>query len=143
MHYCFPFKPWRCEAFHIGRKSRFDVKSMAGNIIPAIATTNAEIGGLIVQEALKILGGGVENIRRLCRTVRRGEKRIYYSRFESLHCTSANYSWACRTEHFILSSLANMVCPSAGRRLANATMNILLLVVFKYFPSGWETALLV
>lgn len=30
--------------------------AMAGNIIPAIATTNAIIAGLIVMEALKILG---------------------------------------------------------------------------------------
>jgi len=57
---------FRSAAFHIPRKSRFDIKSMAGNIIPAIATTNAEIGGLIVQEAFKILGGGLK----FCKTVR-------------------------------------------------------------------------
>lgn len=45
----------RAEIFHIKRQSRFDIKSMAGNIIPAIATTNAVIAGLIVLEALKIL----------------------------------------------------------------------------------------
>ena len=35
----------------------FDAKGMAGNIIHAIATTNAIISGLIVVEALKILAG--------------------------------------------------------------------------------------
>ena len=30
---------------------------MAGNIVPAIATTNAVIAGLIVMEALKVLAG--------------------------------------------------------------------------------------
>ncbi|ESO98215.1 hypothetical protein LOTGIDRAFT_178117 [Lottia gigantea] len=45
----------RANIFGISQKSRFDIKSMAGNIIPAIATTNAIIAGLIVMEALKIL----------------------------------------------------------------------------------------
>ena len=36
----------------------FDAKGMAGNIIHAIATTNAIISGLIVVEALKVLAGG-------------------------------------------------------------------------------------
>lgn len=45
----------RAHIFEISKKSRFDVKSMAGNIIPAIATTNAIIAGCIVMEALKIL----------------------------------------------------------------------------------------
>merc|ERR1711936_1055007 len=41
--------------FNIKQRSRFEVKSMAGNIIPAIATTNAVIAGCIVMEALKVL----------------------------------------------------------------------------------------
>ena len=45
----------RMQIFNIPNKSRFEVKSMAGNIIPAIATTNAVIAGCIVMEALKIL----------------------------------------------------------------------------------------
>lgn len=40
--------------------------AMAGNIIPAIATTNAVIAGLIVLEALKILNSDFQQ----CRTVR-------------------------------------------------------------------------
>lgn len=39
--------------------------AMAGNIIPAIATTNAVIAGLIVLEGLKILNSDFEQ----CRTV--------------------------------------------------------------------------
>ncbi|XP_032781296.2 SUMO-activating enzyme subunit 2 isoform X1 [Daphnia magna] len=53
----------RSHVFSIPKKSRFDVKAMAGNIIPAIATTNAVIAGLIVFEAFKILEGKWEECR--------------------------------------------------------------------------------
>ncbi|XP_059190381.1 SUMO-activating enzyme subunit 2 [Centropristis striata] len=55
----------RMHIFSMNMKSLFDVKSMAGNIIPAIATTNAVIAGLIVLEGLKILSGELES----CRTI--------------------------------------------------------------------------
>ena len=41
--------------FHIPAQSRFKVKGIAGNIIHAIATTNAIAAGLIVMEAVKLL----------------------------------------------------------------------------------------
>lgn len=55
----------RMYIFNIQNKSRFEVKSMAGNIIPAIATTNAVIAGCIVMEAIKILN----NQETRCKTV--------------------------------------------------------------------------
>ncbi|TYJ54852.1 hypothetical protein B9479_004443 [Cryptococcus floricola] len=45
----------RATAYGIPNKTRFDVKEMAGNIIPAIATTNAIIAGLIVMQSLNLL----------------------------------------------------------------------------------------
>jgi ubiquitin-like 1-activating enzyme E1 B len=45
----------RASVFSIPLKTRFDVKQMAGNIIPAIATTNAIIAGAIIMQALQAL----------------------------------------------------------------------------------------
>ncbi|KAG6853168.1 hypothetical protein C0991_006418 [Blastosporella zonata] len=45
----------RSAAYGIGRQTRWEVKEMAGNIIPAIATTNAIVSGLIVLQALHML----------------------------------------------------------------------------------------
>ncbi|WYZ37148.1 hypothetical protein EsH8_II_000654 [Colletotrichum jinshuiense] len=47
----------RSSIFGIERKSRFDTKQMAGNIIPAIATTNAIVAGLCVLQSFKVLRG--------------------------------------------------------------------------------------
>jgi len=45
----------RCANYDIEYMSRFDAKGVAGNIVHAVATTNAIVSGLIVIEALKIL----------------------------------------------------------------------------------------
>ncbi|XP_069701269.1 SUMO-activating enzyme subunit 2 [Periplaneta americana] len=55
----------RAHIFGIPQKTRFDIKSMAGNIIPAIATTNAIIAGVVVLHAFNVLQDNLEN----CQTV--------------------------------------------------------------------------
>jgi len=45
----------RSQCFSIERKSRFDVKQLAGNIIPAIPSTNSIVGGLIAFQAVAII----------------------------------------------------------------------------------------
>ncbi|CAG9824919.1 unnamed protein product [Phaedon cochleariae] len=45
----------RAHIFSIPTKSRFAIKSIAGNIIPAIATANAIIAGLVVLQAFRVL----------------------------------------------------------------------------------------
>ena len=45
----------RSHLFHIETKSRWNIKQMAGNIIPAIATTNAMFASLAVLESYKVL----------------------------------------------------------------------------------------
>lgn len=51
----------RSHIFGIDLKSKFDIKQMAGNIIPAIATTNAIIAGLCVLQAFKILRDDIKS----------------------------------------------------------------------------------
>jgi ubiquitin-like 1-activating enzyme E1 B len=53
----------RSTLFGIDRKSRFDIKQMAGNIIPAIATTNAITAGLCVLEAFRVLRGEYDKVK--------------------------------------------------------------------------------
>jgi ubiquitin-like 1-activating enzyme E1 B len=55
----------RAHIFGIPQKTRFDIKSMAGNIIPAIATTNAIIAGIVVLHAFNVLENNLES----CQTV--------------------------------------------------------------------------
>ncbi|KLT45229.1 putative ubiquitin activating enzyme E1 [Cutaneotrichosporon oleaginosum] len=45
----------RATAYGIPTRTRFQIKEMAGNIIPAIATTNAIVAGLVVMKALAVL----------------------------------------------------------------------------------------
>jgi ubiquitin-like 1-activating enzyme E1 B len=51
----------RSYAFGIEARSKFDIKQMAGNIIPAIATTNAIIAGACVLQAFKVFRGDLNN----------------------------------------------------------------------------------
>lgn len=53
----------RAHIFGVTEKSKFDIKEIAGNIIPAIATTNACIAGVGMIEALKILTRKREKLR--------------------------------------------------------------------------------
>ncbi|KAH0470091.1 hypothetical protein IEQ34_001649 [Dendrobium chrysotoxum] len=53
----------RASSFGIPMHSLFETKGIAGNIVHAVATTNAIIAGLIVIEAIKVLQGNFNNYR--------------------------------------------------------------------------------
>ncbi|SPO24871.1 related to ubiquitin-like protein activating enzyme [Ustilago trichophora] len=67
----------RSIVYHIDRKTRFEVKQMAGNIIPAIASTNAIIAGMLVLQALHALSGKWDKMRWV--SLARGDKRMITS----------------------------------------------------------------
>ena len=54
----------RSIVFGIPVQTKFEIKRMAGNIIPAIATTNAIFAGLAVLEAFKILRGDMKELQK-------------------------------------------------------------------------------
>jgi ubiquitin-like 1-activating enzyme E1 B len=62
----------RSTLFGIERKSRFDIKQMAGNIIPAIATTNAIVAGLCVLQSFKVLRGDYTQAKEVRINLNRG-----------------------------------------------------------------------
>ena len=53
----------RASSFEIPLHSLFEAKGIAGNIVHAVATTNAIIAGLIVIEAIKVLQNDTNNYR--------------------------------------------------------------------------------
>ncbi|XP_037934578.1 SUMO-activating enzyme subunit 2 [Teleopsis dalmanni] len=65
----------RAYIFEIPRKSRFEIKSMAGNIIPAIATTNAITAGVVVLKAFKILQGDFQKCQSVYTRLRQNARQ--------------------------------------------------------------------
>ena len=53
----------RASSFGIPLHSLFEAKGVAGNIVHAVATTNAIIAGLIVIEAIKVLKADYQDYR--------------------------------------------------------------------------------
>lgn len=53
----------RASSFGIALHNLFEAKGIAGNIVHAVATTNAIIAGLIVIEAIKVLKNDTKSYR--------------------------------------------------------------------------------
>ncbi|ROT42350.1 SUMO-activating enzyme subunit uba-2 [Sodiomyces alkalinus F11] len=71
----------RSAVFGIEPKSRFDIKEMAGNIIPAIATTNAIVASLSVLQAFKVLRGEFQQTKELFLAPSNLNRLIGYTRY--------------------------------------------------------------
>ena len=78
----------RSIVFGIETKSKFDIKQMAGNIIPAIATTNAIVAGLCVLQSFKVLRGDFSSTKEVSQSILFSSVDIPYSG-GSLSCLTA------------------------------------------------------
>lgn len=91
----------RSKCFNIERKSPFDVKSLAGNIVPAISSTNSIIGGLLVLQAFRLLKSMPlgEKYLELDTSARneclKGSGRLSYLNFTSLARSDLIASFEC------------------------------------------------
>ncbi|GAA5865163.1 hypothetical protein JCM3774_002157 [Rhodotorula dairenensis] len=65
----------RAAAFGIESQTKFQVKEYAGNIIPAIATTNAIIAAALVHQALNVLRGSWDSARTIW--LKRASDRVF------------------------------------------------------------------
>eukprot|EP00938_MAST-03A_sp_MAST-3A-sp1_P003262 g3262.t1 len=95
----------RSSIFSIPSQSSFKIKEIAGNIIPAIATTNAIVAGLQVLEAIKILRSldekdPDETLKKVCKRVwvnLRGKSRKGHMLMPSTLCSPNSNCYVCNT----------------------------------------------
>lgn len=66
----------RSIVFGIAPRSKFDIKQMAGNIIPAIATTNAMIASICVLQAFQIMRNDLNKAKMVFLTANGTERRV-------------------------------------------------------------------
>lgn len=85
--------------FSIQQKSRFDTKSMAGNIIPAIATTNAITSGFVVLHAFKVLEKKFEQCQNVYMRLRANPNKQIFVPEKTLQAPNPNcYVCAAKPE---------------------------------------------
>lgn len=115
----------RAHIFSIVKKSRFDIKSIAGNIIPAIATTNAMVAGLVVLHAFKILAEDYEK----CQTIYVRQKSLASKTLLMAETTieKANPKcYVCSPQPFVnvFLNINNMTCQEFESEILKKTLNM-------------------
>ncbi|EMD91706.1 hypothetical protein COCC4DRAFT_69206 [Bipolaris maydis ATCC 48331] len=100
----------RSHIFGIETRSKFDIKQMAGNIIPAIATTNAMTASLCVLQAYKVLRDQLDKAKMVFLT--RGTERVISSeplRPPNPHCATCSVCYATLAVDTKRAKLSNLV----------------------------------
>jgi hypothetical protein len=106
----------RSIVFGIETKSRFDTKQMAGNIIPAIATTNAIVAGLCVLQSFKVLRGDFSSVKevsqKLCTARLMITEPLYNGPkdMQTIRTTFSSYLWIVAWHYLLLINFARFSC---------------------------------
>eukprot|EP00742_Colponemidia_sp_Colp-10_P005018 GILJ01005361.1.p1 GENE.GILJ01005361.1~~GILJ01005361.1.p1 ORF type:complete len:587 (-),score=113.48 GILJ01005361.1:78-1838(-) len=101
--------------YHIPMKSRFEVKEIAGNIVPAIATTNAIVSGIQVLEAIKVLRGRLSECKTVwCQRIPSRNKLLYATALEKPNpkcyvCSKNNLQLRVDLSRFTLNQFISQV----------------------------------
>jgi len=114
----------RMHIFNIPQKTRFEVKSMAGNIIPAIATTNAVIAGCIVMEAFKILQGQEDRCKTVYLTKKPNPRKKVLVTEALVPPNPKCYVCAAKPEVHIKLDLASMTVKGFEERVLKGRLNM-------------------
>ncbi|USP74249.1 Ubiquitin-activating enzyme E1-like [Curvularia clavata] len=100
----------RSHIFGIEMRSKFDIKQMAGNIIPAIATTNAMTASLCVLQAYKVMREQLDKAKMVFLT--RGTERVISSeplRPPNPHCATCGVCYVTLDADTKRAKLSNLV----------------------------------
>ncbi|KAL6708405.1 E1 ubiquitin-activating protein uba2 [Coniothyrium glycines] len=101
----------RSHIFGIETRSKFDIKQMAGNIIPAIATTNAVTAGLCVLQAFKVMRGQLDKAKMVFLAPHSFTTAIDGGRLgrPDPHCATCGVTYATLTVDTKQATLSNLV----------------------------------
>ncbi|CAO4362612.1 unnamed protein product [Caenorhabditis nigoni] len=115
----------RAHIFNILTKTAFEIKAMAGNIIPAIASTNAIVAGMIVTEAVKIIEGREDEVKNsviMPQPTSRGQVFMFE------HTNKPNprcYVCSDKKEVFLYVNLAEMTLSGLCEKVLKQELNML------------------
>jgi len=124
----------RAHVYGIALNSRFALKAIAGNIIPAIATTNAIAAGMIVVQARNILGEMYGNLCD-CFITFDPSRRDFFIRSDlcapNPACTTCfvhRCRLSCNPKSFTIENVVDLVIPQFQKQLGGGAVECLSLI---------------
>ncbi|CAI5438017.1 unnamed protein product [Caenorhabditis angaria] len=115
----------RATIFSIQTKSLFEIKAMAGNIIPAIATTNAIVAGMMVTEAIKLVHKQYDKISNVFIAGRPNQRGKILSDEVPQKPNPKCYVCSEKRECVVVLNPAEMTVKGLNEKILKSTLNML------------------